>query len=37
MNRDAVLEIIQGAGYGDVATCVKGQPRVRPMAFVVTS
>lgn len=29
-------EIIKGAGYGVMATDVDGQPRVRPMAFVVT-
>ncbi len=28
--------IIVDAGYGNVATCVDGQPRVRPMAFVLT-
>jgi general stress protein 26 len=30
------MEIIRGAGYGVLATDVEGQPRVRPMAFVVT-
>ncbi|MDP8214189.1 MAG: pyridoxamine 5'-phosphate oxidase family protein [Candidatus Euphemobacter frigidus] len=35
MTIDKVRKIIREAGYGDLATCVDGQPRVRPMAFVV--
>ena len=34
--KDKVREIVKGAGYCQMATCVDGQPRVRPMKFVVT-
>jgi general stress protein 26 len=36
MSIEEVRNIIREAGYGSVATCVDGQPRVRPMAFVMT-
>ena len=36
MTTSEAREIIKGAGYGIMATDVDGQPRVRPMAFVVT-
>jgi len=36
MTTNEAREIIRGAGYGMLATDVEGQPRVRPMAFVVT-
>jgi len=36
MTTSEAREIIKGAGYGVMATDVDGQPRVRPMAFVVT-
>lgn len=32
---EKVLEIISDAGFGDLATSVDGQPRVRPMSVVV--
>ena len=35
MSMQAVRAIIEGAGYGVLATSVDGQPRVRPMAFVL--
>lgn len=35
MSMSKVLEIIAAAGYGSLATCVDGVPRVRPMMFVV--
>lgn len=35
MSMSKVLEIIAAAGYGSLATCVDGCPRVRPMLFVV--
>ena len=35
MTIDRVREIIRDAGYGDLATSVDGQPRVRPLSFVV--
>ncbi|WP_076489461.1 pyridoxamine 5'-phosphate oxidase family protein [Alkalispirochaeta americana] len=36
MSRDKVREIVQSAGYCQMATSVDGQPRVRPMKFVIT-
>lgn len=36
MAADEAKRIIEGAGYGMLATDVGGQPRVRPMAFAVT-
>ena len=36
MSREKVREIIADAGYCQMATAVDGQPRVRPMKFVVT-
>ena len=36
MTDDEARRIIEVAGYGMLATDVGGQPRVRPMAFVVT-
>jgi general stress protein 26 len=36
MSREKVREIIKSAGHCHMATCVDGQPRVRPMKFVVT-
>ncbi|MDD5556822.1 MAG: pyridoxamine 5'-phosphate oxidase family protein [bacterium] len=36
MTTDEAREIIRGAGHGMLATEAGGQPRVRPMAFVVT-
>lgn len=36
MSRDKVREIVQDAGYCQMATSVDGQPRVRPMKFVIT-
>ena len=30
-----VRAIVENAGFGVLATCVNGQPRVRPMAFVM--
>ena len=35
MTIEKVREIISDAGLGDLATCVDGQPRVRPMSVVV--
>ena len=35
MSIERVKEIISDAGYGDLATCVNGQPRIRPMSVVV--
>jgi uncharacterized pyridoxamine 5'-phosphate oxidase family protein len=35
MSMERVREIIEGAGYGVLATSVDGQPRVRPLAFVM--
>lgn len=35
MTIEKVKEIINGAGYGSLATCVKGQPRIRPMSVVL--
>jgi general stress protein 26 len=35
MSMELIEELMQSAGYGDVASCVDGQPRVRPMAFVL--
>lgn len=32
---EKIREIIAEAGYGVLATCVEGQPRARPMAFVL--
>ena len=32
---DQIRAIIDAAGYGVVATCVQGQPRARPMSFVM--
>lgn len=34
--REKARQIIASAGYCQMATCVEGQPRVRPMKFVVT-
>ena len=36
MSREKVKEIVNSAGYCQMATSVDGQPRVRPMKFVVT-
>jgi len=36
MSREKVREIVADAGYCQMATCVDGQPRVRPMKFVIT-
>ena len=36
MSREKVREIIASAGYCQMATCAEGQPRVRPMKFIVT-
>lgn len=36
MSREKVQEIVNSAGYCQMATSVDGQPRVRPMKFVVT-
>ncbi len=36
MSRERVREIIANSGFATLATCVDGQPRVRPMKFVVT-
>ncbi len=36
MSDDEARRIIDGAGYGMLATDAGGQPRVRPMAFAVT-
>ncbi|MCK5200238.1 MAG: pyridoxamine 5'-phosphate oxidase family protein, partial [Spirochaetales bacterium] len=36
MSREKVREIVLSAGSCQMATCVDGQPRVRPMKFVVT-
>jgi general stress protein 26 len=35
MSLDTIREIIERSPYGAMATCVDGQPRVRPMAFVM--
>jgi len=35
MSLDKVREIIQRSRYGSLATCVDGQPHVRPMAFIM--
>ena len=35
MSMEPVLEIIADAGWGFLASCDDGQPRVRPMVFVV--
>ncbi len=34
--KEKVYEIVKSAGSCQMATCVDGQPRVRPMKFVVT-
>ncbi len=34
--KEKVREIVKSAGYCHMATCVEGQPRVRPMKFVIT-
>lgn len=36
MSREKVREIVADAGYCTMATSVDGQPRVRPMKFVIT-
>jgi len=36
MSQEKAREIIADAGYAVLATCVEGQPRLRPMKFVVT-
>ncbi|MFA7567920.1 MAG: pyridoxamine 5'-phosphate oxidase family protein [Alkalispirochaeta sp.] len=36
MSREKVRKIVEDAGYCQMATVVDGQPRVRPMKFVVT-
>jgi len=36
MSRKKIREIADDAGYCQMATCVDGQPRVRPMKFVIT-
>jgi len=36
MSKEKVYEIVADAGHCTMATCVNGQPRVRPMKFVVT-
>ena len=36
MSREKIREIVENAGYCQMATCVDGQPRVRPMKFVIT-
>jgi uncharacterized pyridoxamine 5'-phosphate oxidase family protein len=36
MSQGKAREIIADAGYGVLATCVDGQPRLRPMMFVVS-
>jgi len=35
MGLDAIRAMVTEAGWGSVATSVDGQPRVRPMAFVM--
>jgi len=35
MSLQKIREIVEDAGYGFVATCTDGQPRVRPMAWVM--
>lgn len=35
MSLDEVRSVIEAAAFGSLATCVDGQPRVRPMAFVM--
>ena len=35
MSLEKVREIIERSRYGSLATCVDGQPRVRPMAFIM--
>lgn len=36
MSREKIRQIVNDAGYCQMATCVDGQPRVRPMKFVIT-
>ncbi len=36
MSQNKVRKIVKSAGYCQMATSVNGQPRVRPMKFVVT-
>jgi len=36
LSRQKIREIVKEAGYCHMATCVDGQPRVRPMKFVIT-
>ena len=36
MSREKAREIVKSAGYCQMATSVDGQPRVRPMKFVIT-
>lgn len=36
MSREKIREIVKDADYCHMATCVDGQPRVRPMKFVIT-
>lgn len=36
MSQETVRRIVKSAGYCQMATCVDGQPRVRPMKFVIT-
>jgi len=36
MSQEKARRIIKDAGHSFLATCVNGQPRVRPMKFVVT-
>ena len=36
MSRERVREIIASAGYCQMATSLDGQPRVRPMKFVIS-
>jgi general stress protein 26 len=35
MSLDKARAIVENASYGVLATCTNGQPRVRPMAFVM--
>lgn len=36
MSREKIREIVEDAGHCFMATCVDGQPRLRPMKFVIT-
>ncbi len=36
MSKQKVREIVQNSSFAMLSTCVDGQPRVRPMKFVIT-